>query len=153
MSQPDRETVYAALLTLLQNTVGTGSPAAFTTVTRRFVTVSNAQPANMPYLIQVQKAEESQTVKGMPTLHKYMVDLLIYINYGSETSVVPETALNALVTAVENALAPNPVTGWQQLGIPVSSLVVNGKIEYDDMAGTDGNWGIALIPIEIVPNY
>ena len=149
MSQPDRETVYAALFTVLQNALTT----TFNTYTRRFITVSNADTANMPYLLQVQKAEESQTVKGMPTLHKYFVDLLIYINYGSETSVVPATALNALVTAIENAVGPSAVTGFQQLGIPISSVVVNGKIEYDDMAGTDGNWGIALVPLEIVPNY
>ncbi len=154
MAQPDRETVYAALQTLLQGLLTTASPAGpFVTVTRRFATVSNTPAANMPALTQVQFKEHSLTVKGLPTVHTYTVHLLIYCDYGASKTAVPDTTLNGLVTAVEGALAPNPVNLFQQLGVPVSSVVVNGEIEYANMAGTSGVWGMALIPLEIVANF
>ena len=156
MAQPDRETVYAALLTLLTGALGPvsgGGNGSFQTVTRRFLTITNSKDANAPYLIQVQKHEKSDTIKGLPTVHTYSVDLLIYIAYGFGDDVVPDTALNTLVTAVEGAVKPSLVTGFQQLGIPVSSVVVNGQIEYDNMTGTTGDWGLALVPLEIVANY
>ena len=153
MAQPDRETVYAALLTLLTNALGPTGSAAFQTVTRRFISITNTKSANAPYLVQAQKREKSETPKGMPTLHTYSVDLYVYINYGLADDTVPDTILNGLVTAIEGALGPSLVTGFQQLGIPVSSVVVNGDIEYGNMASTTGAWGIAVVPVEFVPNY
>ena len=149
MAQPDRETVYAALFSLLQTNLG----SAFGTYTRRFISVTNTVSANAPYLVQVQAGEKSETVKGMPTLHTYTVHLLVYVNYGVDESVVPDTTMNSLVSSIETAVGPSLVTGFQQLGIPVSSVLINGPIDYANMAAISGQWAIALVPVEIVANY
>lgn len=149
MAQPDRETVYAALLTLLSTALGT----TFLTYTRRFTAVTNFAEASAPALLQVQAAEDATTKKGLPTVHTYNVTLLLYAFFGGASDTVPATGLNALVTAVEAAVGPNLATGFQQLGIPVSSVVVSGKIEYGDQAAASGMWSVALVPIQIVATY
>ena len=149
MAQPDRETVYAALFSLLKTALGT----TFNTYDRRFKAVSNIQSANAPVLLQVQASEKADTKKGLPTVHVYTVHLLLYSFNGGASEAVPDSQNNALVTAVEAALGPNLATAFQQLGIPVSSVVVNGQIEYGNMAAQSGMWSAALVPVEICATY
>ncbi len=146
MAQPDRETVYAALLTLLETGLGT----TFKTYSRRLVALNSYPPASAPVLFQVQNAEEQPSVKGLPSVRTFTVHLVIGANYGGTTTVIPSTALNNLVTAIEGAIGPSLATGFQQLGIPISSARINGKIEYWDQVPTASNWSAALVPIELV---
>lgn len=154
MAQPDRETVYAALQTLLVAALGPSpGSATFQTIQRRLLTITNAVPASAPYLLQVQATERSETKKGVPTVHTFTVNLLAYAYFGDGDAVVPDIVLNGLVTAIENACGPNMATAFQQLGIPVSSVVINGIISYFDMAATSGTWSLARVPVEIVATY
>ena len=159
MAQPDREAVYAALLSLLTATVGPtagGGNNTFLTVQRRFITIFEADQAMAPYLIQTQIGEEIKTLKGVPSKRTFNVLLYCYIDFGGESSVVPDTALNNLVTQLEAALAPNAATGYQQLtvqGVQVSSVVVNGKVDYLTNTGNANTWAMCVVPVEIVATY
>ena len=156
MAQPDREAVYAALLSLLTATVGPGGNSTFLTVQRRFITIFEAEQAMAPYLIQTQIGEEIKTLKGVPSKRTFNVLLYCYIDFGGESSVVPDTALNNLVTQIEAALAPNAATGYQQLtaeGVQVSSVVINGKVDYLTNTGNANTWAMCVVPVEIVATY
>jgi hypothetical protein len=148
--QPDRETVYQALATLLGGLV-TGAPGAFKTVTRRIQPLNAWQPVSSPYLFQVQETEKPTTLKGVPTSRKFALKLVVAANYGESATRVPSTVLNGLLTAIEGILGPNAATAFQQLGVPVSSAVINGTIEIFE--GVLGQWTAAIVPVEIQANY
>ena len=149
--QPDRETVYGALNTVLSDALTVGSPPSFVTVDRKILTAQNFSRANQPGLFQVQKSETYTARKGVPPVRKFLADLVIYNYTGQDNTAIPSAALNGLVTAVENALAPNVATAFQQLGVPVSSCIINGTIEYFE--GVLGVWAVAVVPVEIIANY
>ena len=151
MPQPDRETVYQALNDLIKNALGpSGVTPTFKVVDRRVVSIGNTPPPNMPSLHQVQKVEPRIPVKGRPTIREFKVDLLIYNDFGSGKTVVPSTSLNALVTAVENVLLPNAASSFNQLGIPVSSVLLD-TIEYFE--GVNNVVSVAVMQVQIVANF
>ena len=58
--------------------------------------------------------------------------------------------LNPLLDALEEALAPSPVTGIQNLGLPemVQHAYIAGKVETDE--GVLGDQAIAIVPVKIL---
>ena len=147
MSQVDREDVYSALFSFLQGMQAPAGP--FQTIGRRLKQIESCQEANAPYLFQIQKGESSETPKkGVPTKKTFKLDLAIYHYGGQDETVVSSTPLNELVTAVEDQLAVNAATNFQQLGIQVSSVRVNGQIQYFE--NILGAWWAAVVPVEIV---
>jgi hypothetical protein len=151
MAQPDREQVYQALFTLLNDALGpAGSTPTFQACSRRIVQLDGTPPANLPALYQSQVDEPRQPVKGIPALRIFKAELTVYVDFGEGTDAVPSTNMNALVTAIENTLLPNPVSAFQQLGVPVSSVLI-GSIKYWE--GVLGVLMVAVIPVEIVANY
>jgi hypothetical protein len=148
VSQPDRETVYAALMSVLTANLPANT---FNIMSRRIQQVENVDPANMPALFQVQKEEDFVTLKGVPSLRQFDASLVIYVDFGDDQNAIPSTPLNAKVTAVENALGPSAVNAFLQIGVPVSSCYINGKIEYYE--GVLGNKCVAIIPVRIMANY
>lgn len=153
MSQPDRETVYQALFTLLNAAIGP-SPGnnTFLTVSRRIVQIQDTPGAsNAPYLFITQRTETYKTTKGVPPVRKFKAWLTVYSYTGDDALVIMTTALNACVTAVENTLGPDAATAFQQLGVPISSVLIDGEIEYFE--GVLGVWAVAVIPVELVANY
>jgi len=147
-AQPDRETVYAALKTLLDG-LGNGGP--FVTVSRRIVQIEDFSKDNAPAIFQTQLTEPNTALKGIPTVRKFDVALTIFSYTGNEIDKIISTPLNALVTAVENILGPDAATAFQQLNVPVSSVQIQGPIQYFE--GVLGTWGVAVIPVEIIANY
>lgn len=152
MSQPDRETVYEALFTILNNVLGpTGTSPLFAFASRRISGVEAMASANMPAMYQSQRNEAYKAIKGLPQVRRFRADLILYANFGADDTAIPSSSLNGLVTAVENVMGPNMATAFQQLGVPVSSAMIDGNIEYHE--GVLNVFAVAVVPIEIIANY
>ena len=156
MTQPNRESVYAALASLLTSAIGGSNP--FNVVSRILVPVNGYPIGNAPALFIVQSGENIKQTKGIPPVRTFTVHLVVYYYQGGAGSstpsqIPPVTSLNNLVTEIEGAIGPNLATGFQQLGIPVSSCYISGRIEYWEQVPTSGNWSACLVPVEIVATY
>ena len=137
----NREAIYSALFTLVSGA------ADFVTTGRRIQIITQMQPSQLPALFQQQVSEDTQQVNGIPPKYTLRVDIAIYaLNPDQTQAATPQ--LNALIDAVEAALAPSPVTGRQTLGGLVSHCFINGKT--DIFEGDLGNKAAAVLPIEIV---
>ena len=136
-----REAIYSALFTLVSGA------ADFVTTGRRIQIITQMQPSQLPALFQQQVSEDTQQVNGIPPKYTLRVDIAIYaLNPDQTQAATPQ--LNALIDAVEAALAPSPATGRQTLGGLVSHCFINGKT--DIFEGDLGNKAAAVLPIEIV---
>lgn len=85
---------------------------------------------------------------GLPPKRLLMADAWIYSNAGKNPDAVPATALNALLDAIEAALAPSPVTNTQTLGGLVTHCWIEGKPEY--YSGHLDGQAIAMVPISML---
>lgn len=149
MAQPSRESVYSALASLLT----TALSASVATISRHLQSVRSFPPASAPALFLVQAGEHITAPKGIPALRILTVHMVVYSYAGGSTQTVQTTALNALVDSATNAIGPSLVNGFQQLGVPISNATVTGQIQYWEQAGTNGDWAVALIPVELTANY
>ena len=70
--------------------------------------------------------------------------------HSSDPDLAPATILNPLLDALEAALAPSPMTGIQNLGLPqmVQHAYIVGKVQTDE--GVLGDQAIAIVPVEIL---
>ena len=136
-----REAVYSALFALL-----TGA-AEFVTTGRRAQALAQLQPSVLPALFQQQVWEETTQTNGIPPKYTLHVDIYVYAA-NPDTSQPSSPQLNALLDAIETALAPSPVTGRQTLGGLVSHCFINGRT--DILEGDLGNRVAALVPVEIL---
>jgi hypothetical protein len=140
----DREAIYAALWALAS------AAANFATTSRRVRHWADVTPAEQPCLI-MEELRETGEIKalGAPTVWKLSADLGIYV-HSSDPYVSPSTKLNPLIDAVEAALAPSPVTGILNLGMPgvVQHAYIAGEIQ--KTPGVDGDQAVAIIPVEIL---
>jgi hypothetical protein len=139
-----REAIYGALWTL-----GTGA-GSFASTNRRLRHWADVAPAEQPALFMSEKGGHA-TIKalGAPIVWTLYADFYIYI-HSSDPYAAPATVLNPLLDALELALAPSPVTGIQNLGLPamVQHAFIAGKIETDE--GVLGDQAIAIVPVEIL---
>ena len=139
-----REPIYAALFARVAGAAG------FVTAERRRRHWSDVSPAEQPALFQYQKGEVAAVkALGAPTVWTLRVELHLYA-HSSDPHSSPATVLNPLLDAVENALAPNAVTGIQDLGLPatVQHAYIAGKVETDE--GALGDQAVAIVPVEIL---
>jgi hypothetical protein len=139
----NRETIFAALFVLASNA------ANFNTKSRKLKHWSDVSPADQPALFQAQGKEIAVSRYRLPTLWTLHASLYVYAHQSS-LDVLPSTALNNLVGAIELALAPDLFSGEQTLGGLVSHCRINGQIETDE--GVLGDQAVAIIPIEIMAN-
>jgi hypothetical protein len=140
-----RESIYAALFSRVS------TAALFKTIGRRYKPFTEIAPADQPALFQVQRKEESQTQTGQPTIWKFHVDLVIYVNSGNEMDTVVSSLMNPILDAVTGLFDPDASTnfGKQTLGGLVHYARVSGPIETDE--GVLDRPAYAIIPIEILP--
>lgn len=139
-----REAIYAALF------ARAATAAGFVTVGRRSRPWADVAAAEQPALFMVQKSEAAAVpTLGAPTVWTLAVELHLYA-HSSGPYQAPAIVLNPLLDAVEAALAPSPVTGVQDLGLPsmVQHAYIAGKIKSDE--GALGDQALAVIPIEIL---
>ncbi|HUC62653.1 MAG TPA: hypothetical protein VMF53_11935 [Alphaproteobacteria bacterium] len=138
-----RETIYAALFALVSSLPG----VAF--ASRRLKHWSDVAPALQPALFMVQKREQPKEARGLPTHWTFTVDLYLYANSGADPNAIPAQALNALIDALEAALAPDPVSGVQTLGGLVTHAWLDPSgIETDE--GVLGDQAVAIVPVQIL---
>ena len=136
-----RETIYAALFALVSGA------APFATASRRFQLITAVQTGQMPALYMSQAGETVARDRITPPRYTLRVDLAVYAqNPDATQSAAPQ--LNALLDAVEAALAPPAPQLDQTLGGLVSHCYLRGEIELFE--GSLGNRAGAVIPIEIV---
>jgi hypothetical protein len=139
-----REPIYAALFELVAGAAG------FVTAERRLRHWSDVAPAEQPALFMTRKSETAAVkALGAPLVWTLNVELYLYA-HSSDPRLSPASVLNPLIDAVEDALAPSPTTGLQDLGLAamVQHAAIAGKIETEE--GVLGDQAIAIIPIEIL---
>jgi hypothetical protein len=101
-------------------------------------------------LFQVQTGERAKTnANGEPLIWIATVDLMIYTQGSGDEQVVPSQELNALLDAVEAALAP-PANGdgKQTLGGKVSHCRLQGLVRITE--NVSGAIAMAVLPVEIL---
>ena len=139
-----REPIYAALFALASGAAG------FVTAERRLRHWSDVGPAEQPALFQCQTREVASVRRlGAPTVWTLHAELYLYA-HSSDPYQSPASVLNPLLDAVVQALAPDPTTGIQDLGLAatVRHACIAGRIDTDE--GTLGDQAIAIVPVEIL---
>ncbi|WP_175683842.1 hypothetical protein [Burkholderia cenocepacia] len=141
----NREPIDVALFAKLQAIQG------LVTTSRRLRHWNDVQPVEQPALFQVHVRENQRPRKGIPALVTLRRDLYLYVNTGNALAdVTPATELNQFMDAIEAALAPDPLTGFQTLGGTVSHCWIEGDVITDE--GVLGPQAIAIIPVHILAN-
>ena len=139
-----RETIYSALWNLAQGA------AQFATASRRLRHWSDVAPAEQPALFMSEKGGHALVkALGAPVVWTLFADFHVYA-HASDPYAAPAQILNPLLDALETALAPSPVTGIQNLGLPgmVQHALIAGKVETDE--GVLGDQAVAIVPVEIL---
>jgi hypothetical protein len=140
-----RETIYAAIFAK-----GVAS-AGFKASARRLRHIEDLQPAEFPAFYQVQVTEEwTQKPGNLPPKGAMHVEWWVYV-YNNDGSSSHSAQLNPLIDALcaSVGLPPvfNPGTGDQTLNGLVTSVCLDGKIDYAEGALDDR--GFARIPLVI----
>lgn len=139
-----RETIYAALWSLASGT------ARFATANRRLRHWSNVSPAEQPALFMSEKGGSARVkALGAPAVWTLRAEFYIYAHSG-DPRTAPATVLNPLLDGLEQALAPSPASGVQNLGLPevVQHAYIAGRVEIDE--GALGDQAVAIVPVEIL---
>jgi hypothetical protein len=139
-----REAIYAALW---ERAAGA---ARFTTANRRLRHWADLAPAEQPALFLSEKGGNAAVKRlGAPIVWTLYADFYVYA-HSSDPYLAPGTILNPLLDALEAALAPEPTTGIQDLGLPqmVQHAYIAGKVETSE--GVLGDQAIAIVPVEIL---
>jgi hypothetical protein len=141
-----REQTYAALFVHLQSALG----PVFPTISRRWRMPDQIAPESRPALFQVQTGERAKTnANGEPLIWIATVDLMIYTQGSSDEQTVPSQELNALMDAVESALAPSANSdGKLTLGGRVSHCRPQGAVRITE--NVSGAIAMAVLPVEIL---
>jgi hypothetical protein len=141
-----RESIYAALFAR-----GSAS-AGFALNGRRLKHIDDLQPIQFPAFFQVQVAEEwSQKATNLPPKGALHAEWWVYV-YNNDGSSSHAQQLNPLIDALCGSLGLPPAfnpssTGEQTLGGLVTSVCLDGKIDYAEGALDDR--GFARIPLVI----
>ena len=113
--------------------LGAGS-GQFASTNRRLRHWSDVAPIEQPALFMSEKGGLA-VVKalGAPIAWTLHAEFYIYA-HTSDPYIAPGTILNPLLDALEQAIAPSPATGIQNLGLPemVSHAYIAGKVETDE---------------------
>jgi hypothetical protein len=139
-----REAIYGALWSLA------AGAASFASANRRLRHWTDLAPVEQPALFMSEKGGHAVTkALGAPIIWTLYADFYIYVQ-SSDPYLAPAMLLNPLLDALEAALAPCPVTGTQNLGLPamVQHTYIAGKVETDE--GVLGDQAIAIVPVEIL---
>ena len=145
MNQP-REQIYSALFNTLQSSL---SPK-FATMSRRWRMPEQVSPESRPALFQVQTGERAKTnATGEPIIWIATVDLVIYTQGSGDEQTIPSQELNALLDALEAAIAPPPGgDGKQTLSGIVSHCRLQGSARITE--NVNGATAMAVVPVEIL---
>jgi hypothetical protein len=140
-----REQIYSALFSTLQSQLG----SVFPTISRRWRMPEQVAPEARPALFQIQTGERAKTnANGEPLVWVSTVELVIYTQGSGDEQTIPSQELNALLDAVEAALAPSASgDGKQTLGGRVSHCRLQGTVRI--VENVSGTAAMAVLPVEI----
>ncbi len=146
MATPSREQISAAFFNLI------AGAADFTATSRRFVHWDQVNETQMPFLTMLKTGElRTRQAEGLPTL-TINAHVFIYLSAGMDPEDVPDTAMNALLDAIDAAVAPSGVDALsgnkQTLGGLVSHCYPLGPA-FIDTGDLDGK-AVAAIPFQIL---
>jgi hypothetical protein len=147
----DREAIWVKLYQVIKTSLG----SSVVTCGRKHVMPPDLSVAQQPAVFVIQKQESKDPrprgLTGKLTLHGF---IWIYV-YESAANEVPgqethlaATDLNALIKAIDDALAPDTTDGACTLGGLVSHCWVEGETDQDP--GIFGQQAMALIPVHIL---
>lgn len=141
-----RESIFAALFTLLQTATG------FNSSSRSIKDFADVAPADQPALFLQEGKQRAETRYRIPTKWTFYADIVLYVNSATPNqSADTVTVLNQQIDAVLAVLAPSKVTADVTLGNLVEDVRVNGDVDvYEGRLDAGGRQGIAVIPIEII---
>ncbi len=139
-----RETIMTALFALVSGING------LVTTGRRMRSPKDLDPTSTPALFLVEEADPYERPdNNLPPIRRMHASVVIYQDVGTDQTVVPATAVNNILDALDVVLKPdNPFTGKLTLGGIVDAVIIDGAIERGsgDMTGKS----IAVVPITIL---
>ena len=146
MSTVTREAIMQALFALVSGAYD------FATASRRLKLWDDVAPGDMPALFQFEGAQDDSLYEGDLLLRRTLkARLFIYIDAKDE-SIVGASEINAILDALDSALAPSSfadqVANRQTLGGLVSSARIVGPV-LKDPGDLDGI-GLIVVPVVIV---
>jgi hypothetical protein len=124
----------------------------FTATSRRFVHWDQVNETQMPFLTMLKTGEmRGRQNEGLSTL-TINAHVFIYMSAGMDPEVTPDTAMNALLDAVDAAVAPSGADALngnkQTLGGLVAHCYPLGPV-FIDTGDIDGK-AVAAIPFQIL---
>lgn len=140
-----REAIWNAVLAKLAATVGAKSAS------RRFVPFDQIPAESQPALFLAQTHETHKQHTGRPAILRLKADLFLYTNRGGNDQILPSTALNTMLDALDAALAFDDVA----MGRCTLGGIVQHAWIYEDTIiaeGQEGAQAVAIVPIEILVN-
>jgi hypothetical protein len=137
----NRELIFSTLFNLIAST----SP--FVTTGRQVIPWSNVPPSEQPALFMGQGDQNAAVKTGFPTKWGMQAHFYLYCNRSDDPAELAATQLNNCLDAIEQALKPSPVTGYNTLGGLVFNCVIDGRIETDE--GLLGPQSVAVVPVTI----
>ncbi len=146
MTAVSREQISAAFFALVSGAAG------LTATSRRFVHWDQVNETQMPFLTMLKSGEvRGRQAEGLPTL-TINAHVFIYMSAGMDPEDVPDSAMNAMLDAVDAAVAPagaDAIAGNKQtLGGLVSHCYPLGPV-FIDTGDIDGK-AVAAIPFQIL---
>ena len=144
---PDRETLFAALFALSAN-VRWGAGTGFEHRARRLRHWDDL--AAQPALCQAEHDEEIKSKPGLPYRRVLTASWVVYHRAGADPAATPASANNAILDAVETALAPPPYAPdeRQTLGGLVHHCFIDGKV-FKDPGDLDGQ-ALMIVTIRLL---
>ncbi len=145
MTAITREQISVAFFALMAGAAG------FTATSRRFVHWDQVNETQMPFLTMLKTGEmRGRQSEGLPT-RTINAHVFLYMSAGMDPEDTPDTAMNALLDAVDAAVAPagaDALNGNRQtLGGLVSHCYPFGPV-FVDTGDIDGK-AVAAIPFQI----
>jgi hypothetical protein len=146
MTTVTREQISVAFFDLIK------SAASFTATSRRFVHWDQVNETQMPFLTMLKTGEvRGRQNEGLPTL-TINAHAFVYLSAGMDPEDTPDTAMNALLDAVDAAVAPSGADTMngnkQTLGGLVAHCYSLGPV-FIDTGDIDGK-AVAAIPFQIL---
>ena len=139
-----REQVYGALQTALLRLV----PTHVRSVERGYKAADDMQPPPYASIQIVAVGENIIQDKGTPPLRTLHPCLVVYIPKGGQLSTKAGPLVNPVLDAIETiGLAPDPVTGWCDLGGLVSHAWIEGEVVIDE--ATYESIIVAFVPLTV----
>ena len=141
-----REQIAVAFFNLIKGA------ADFTATSRRFVHWDQVNETQMPFLTMLKTGEQrGRQNESLPTL-TINAHVFVYLSAGMDPQDVPDTAMNAVLDAIDAAVAPSGSDALngntQTLGGLVSHCYPFGPV-FVDTGDIDGK-AVAAIPFQIL---